>query len=249
MRRNAQTGEFMKKVIYWAGDSTVKQNDIASYPQSGIGQGFELYIRRDIFVDNRAENGRSTKSFIDEGRLRAIEADIQKGDFLFIQFGHNDEKPDEERHTDPFSSYQTNLTVFAEAALNKGAFPVFITPLYRRLFRENNTLIPNTHLDYPDAMITLGKHLSIPVIDLCEASRMLIEEAGPETTKPWFLHLSKGRYVNYPDGREDNTHLSYEGAVVFAGLIAKELRHLGGIYEELLLPLDVEKEDPALLID
>lgn len=240
----------MKPIIYWAGDSTVKQNDITSFPQSGIGQGFSLYIKKGIFIDNRAENGRSTKSFIEEGILDTISKDIKEGDFLFIQFGHNDEKPDAERHTEAFGSYQENLKTYIKAATDKGAYPVLITSLYRRLFQEDGkTLIEGTHENYPEAMIAVGKECQVPVIDLCTLSKALIEKNGPEISKRWFLHVPAGRYANFPDGKADNSHLTYEGCVVFSGLIAAELRKLGGVYAEILLPLNEEKENPALLID
>ncbi|MBP3543352.1 MAG: rhamnogalacturonan acetylesterase [Lachnospiraceae bacterium] len=240
----------MKPIIYWAGDSTVKQNDITSYPQTGIGQGFSLYAKKGIFIDNRAENGRSSKSFINEGILAAIEKDIKAGDFLFIQFGHNDEKPDEERHTEAFGSYQEYLKQYIKVARDKGAYPVLITSLYRRQFQaDEKTLVPATHQNYPEAMIALAKECNVPVIDLCSLSKDLIEKSGPEVSKRWFMHLPAGRYPNYPENKADNSHLVYEGAVVFAGLIATELRKLGGIYEDILVPLDGEKENPALLID
>lgn len=235
--------------VFWAGDSTVKQNDITSYPQTGIGQGFSLYTKKEIIIMNQAENGRSTKSFINEGRLATIDQEIQSGDFLFIQFGHNDEKPDEERHTDPFTSYQENLLAFIEVARKHNAHPVLITPLYRRLFTSAETLIDNTHLEYPEAMIELGKKHNVPVIDLCSLSKVFIEELGDEGSKPLFMHLKPLTYKNYPEGKEDNTHLRYEGAVSFAGMIADELRKLGGIYTDLLLPLGGEKENASLLID
>lgn len=240
----------MKPIIYWAGDSTVKQNDITSYPQSGIGQGFSLYVKKGIFIDNRAENGRSSKSFIDEGILASIEKDIKAGDFFFIQFGHNDEKPDAERHTEAFGSYQEYLKQYIKVARDKGAYPVLITSLYRRQFqKDGKTLVPATHQNYPEAMISLAKECDVPVIDLCRLSKELIEKTGFEASKRWFMHLPAGVYPNHPDGKEDNSHLVYEGAVVFSGLIAAELRKLGGIYEDILVPLDGEKENPALLVD
>lgn len=240
----------MKPVIYWAGDSTVKQNDITTYPQGGIGQGFALYAKKGIFIDNRAENGRSSKSFIEEGILDTIARDIQKGDFLFIQFGHNDEKPDEERHTEAFGSYQDYLKQYIKTATDKGAYPVLITSLYRRHFQtDGKTLVPDTHQNYPEAMLAVGKECGVPVIDLCSLSKDFIEKNGPEISKNWFLHLPAGKYPNFPDGRTDNSHLTYEGCVVFSGLIAAELRKLGGIYAELLIPAQAEKENPALLID
>lgn len=239
----------MNHTIFWAGDSTVKQNDFTSFPQTGIGQGLPLYLKREVKVSNYAQNGRSTKSFIAEGRLQAIEKNIKEDDFLFIQFGHNDEKPDEERHTEPFGSFTENLKLFIEVAVKHKAHPVLITPLYRRLFDNNETLVENTHFDYPDAMLALGRELSVPVIDLCKLSKELIEKTGDEKSKPWFMHLAPMEYSNYPEGKQDNTHLRYDGAVTFAGIIASELRNLGGRYEELLLPLDGETEDAALLID
>lgn len=236
-------------IIYWAGDSTVKQNDITSYPQSGIGQGLMLYIKKGIFIDNRAENGRSSKSFIEEGRLASIAEDIQKDDFLFIEFGHNDEKSDAERHTDPYTTYQDYLTAYIQTALEKSAHPVLITSLYRRLFEKNGLLAENTHFDYPQAMKELGKKFSVPVIDLCSLSKELIQKTGAKKSKVWFMHLPPQKYSNYPDGKQDNSHLTYEGAVIFAGLIAKELRKLGGIYAELLIPEDAQKEDAFFLKD
>jgi lysophospholipase L1-like esterase len=235
--------------LFWAGDSTVKQNDYTSYPQTGMGQGLPLYLKKDIAIVNRAENGRSTKSFIQEGRLTQIRDELSEGDFLFIQFGHNDEKPDEERHTDAFSTYQEYLTEFVQVAQDKKAHPIFITSLYRRLFDENGVLIENTHLDYPQAMIELGDKLQVPVIDLCKLSKKLIQETGIEQTKDWFMNLPSGRYKNFPEGKEDNSHLQYEGAVTFAGIIATELRKIGGVYKELLLPQQLEQEDASLLRD
>ena len=119
-------------IIYWAGDSTVQTNRIATYPQTGIGQVFPLYIKEEIVVSNHAKNGRSTKSFMDEGRLAAIEEKIGEGDFLFIQFGHNDWNEKPERHTVAFGDYQDNLKLFISKAREKKAFPVLITPVYRR---------------------------------------------------------------------------------------------------------------------
>ena len=235
--------------IIWAGDSTVKQNDYTSFPQTGIGQGMPLYLKKDTIILNRAENGRSTKSFIEEGRLHSIDSEIQKGDFLFIQFGHNDEKPDIKRHTDAYTTYQENLLKFVEVARKHDAHPVFITSLYRRLFDEQGVLIEGTHLDYPQAMIDLGKKINVPVIDLCSLSKELIQTAGVEKSKAWFMHLAPNEFDNYPLGKTDNSHLQYLGAVTFAKIIAKELKSLGGIYEELLLPTTTEKEDALLLKD
>lgn len=243
-------GIVMATRIFWAGDSTVKQNYYMSFPQTGIGQAYGLFLKKNIKIENFAENGRSTKSFIDEGRLDYIDKAIKEGDFLYIQFGHNDEKPDEARHTDSFTSYQDNLRKFVEVARRHKAYPLFITSLYRRLFNDDKkTLVEGTHKDYPQAMIALAGELNVPVVDLCSLSRKKIEEAGYETTKQWFLHVPAGVYPNFPDGKEDNSHLKYEGAYVFSHIIADEVKKIGGVYADVLVNPDENLEDPALLID
>jgi len=240
----------MENRIFWAGDSTVKQNDYTCFPQTGMGQAFALFIKRNVRIENYAQNGRSTKSFIAEGRLAAIDRKIKEGDFLFIQFGHNDEKLDKDRHTDAFKDYQENLIKFIDVAKKHGANPVLITPLYRRLFNEDGkTLVPNTHLEYPQAMIQLGEKLNVAVIDLCLKSKALIEEVGDEVSKEWFNYVPAGKYPNFPEGKEDNSHLRYEGAYRFCMIVAEELKQLGDIYKELLLNPDEDSENPELLID
>ncbi len=226
----------MTSRIFYAGDSTVAQNNIFSYPQTGIGQMLPLYLKQQYIIQNYGVNGRSTKSFMDEGRLRAIEQEIREGDFLFIQFGHNDEKiEDPARYCAPYGAYQENLETFINVAREHKAHPVLITSLYRRLFDEEGTLIENTHGEYPDAMKEVGKRLDVPVIDLCELSRKLLIETGDEASRKWFMNFAEGLYENFPEGKTDNTHLRGEGAMCFAGMIAGELKKLGGIYEELLL--------------
>lgn len=241
----------METRIFWAGDSTVKQNNYTSFPQTGIGQAFSLFIKQSIRIENYAQNGRSTKSFIDENRLAAIEKRIGEGDFLFIQFGHNDEKiQDPARYTESYGSYQENLKKFIDVARQHGAHPVLITPLYRRKFNaDGKTLVEGTHKDYPQAMIDLGKRENVPVIDLCTASKALIEQYGDEATRKWFMHVEAGIYPHFPEGKEDDTHLQYEGAFRFGKLIAEGLEKLGGIYADLLIEPDSDYEDPALLID
>ena len=221
--------------IFWAGDSTVKQNDISSYPQTGIGQGMLLYVKKDIQIRNFAENGRSTKSFIDENRLDMIQKEIGAGDMLFIQFGHNDEKPDEERHTDPDTTFKENLRKFIKVARDASAYPVLITPLYRRIFVSEHELTKDTHGEYPRAIKEVGDELNVPVIDLCEISRQFIAKCGDEPSKRYFMHLAEKEYPNFPEGKKDNTHLRYEGAVESAGMIASELNTLSGIYSDILV--------------
>ncbi len=232
----------MGTILYWIGDSTVKRNNITRYPQTGIGQMFSLFLKPEISLKNLAENGRSTKSFLDEGRFLPVEESIKEGDYLFIQFGHNDEKKnDPERFTEPFGEYRGNLLHFIRTARERGANPLLITPLYRRLFQEDGRLAKNCHLDYPEAMKAVAVETNTPLIDLCTLSRSTIEHAGQEVSASWFMNLPKEIYHNYPEGLVDNTHLQPRGAIIFGSLIADGLLQLGGGYKELLVPL--EKDD------
>ncbi len=215
----------MKKII-WVGDSTVAFNQIASYPQTGIGQEFGRYIKRDWVVLDYAKNGESSKSFYDGGLFEPAKEVMEEGDLLLIEFGHNDEKPDERRRTEPRSSYQEYLMEYIRAAREKKAQPVLITPLSRRLFGEDGK-IENSHGDYPAAVIELGEREGVPVVDLTERSRVLYETAGDEASRKWFVY-------DHKKNRQDNTHLHYEGAVRMAGLVADGFRDLGGIYKDIL---------------
>ena len=215
-------------IIFWAGDSTVAFNHIDSYPQTGIGQVFNLYLQEGFDVRDYAVNGRSTKSFIDEGRLERIEHEICEGDFLFIQFGHNDEKEqDPERFAAPFGDYQNNLRAFIEVARSHKAQPVLITPLERRHFDQKTGLIIPSHGEYPAAMIQVAEEEKVPCIDLNRSSRELMNSLGDDASKELFVHVPAGKYAAFPEGKSDNTHLQYHGAVIFAGLIAKELADSG----------------------
>jgi lysophospholipase L1-like esterase len=224
--------EIMKKLI-WVGDSTVAFNGAGTYPQTGIGQEFDRYLKRDYVVFDFAKNGASSKSFYDAGRFEPAEEIMEEGDFLFIQFGHNDEKPQEDRHTEPDTTYQEYLMRYVDAARKKGAVPVLITPLSRRLFQEDGT-IQNSHGAYPAAVKALAEREHLAVIDLTEKSRILYEKTGDMESRKWFMYFPLGTYENYTKDMKDNTHLHYEGAVKMGGLVAEGLKELGGIYAEML---------------
>lgn len=222
--------------IFWAGDSTVKQNSIVTFPQTGIGQAFTRYIDRErVRVENHAENGRSTKSFIDEGRMAPIYDRITKGDFLFVQFGHNDEKSnDPTRYTDPETAFQENLEKFVNVARNKGATPVFITPVTR--FHMGDAGDEYRHVRWAAAVKEAGQRLGVAVIDLTMRSEQLMLSMGEAARTAFYMNLPAGAYPHFPSGQRDNTHLQPAGALAYAGLIARELKRLGGDYAALLCP-------------
>lgn len=208
--------------IHYIGDSTVARNTINSYPQTGLSQGLARYTRGDVVIRSYAKNGRSTKSFLAEGRFLPVEQAMKPGDFLFIQFGHNDEKPDPARHTDPDTSFRDNLRLFIAAARKAGALPVLITPIARRLFDEAGNFLPGSHGAYPQAMRETGRETETPVIDLTVATERWLPTLGEEASRPLFV---------WP---KDNTHLKPEGAVRIAGFLAQGLRDLGQPYASLL---------------
>ncbi len=221
--------------IFWAGDSTVQTNDYSTYPQTGIGQVFPLFIKEAYCVENHAKNGRSTKSFMDEGRLKAIEERIGEGDFLFIQFGHNDEKSaDPTRYTDPHTTYVDNLGIFIRVAKDHGAYPVLITPIERRCFEEDGTLGPGAHGEYVAGMKQAAEKYDVPLVDLYSMSREALVKAGEKNSRRWHMFFPAGEYTQHPEESRDNTHLRYEGAINYAGMIARGLRQLGGRYAEIV---------------
>ncbi|TCT15381.1 lysophospholipase L1-like esterase [Natranaerovirga pectinivora] len=223
-----------KTKVFLAGDSTVAYNDISTYPQTGWGQVLQMYLKDNVQVVNYAKNGRSSKSFIHEGLLDEIENEISENDFLLIQFGHNDQKEEEHRRTEPFTTYQYYLSQYIDVAINHNAYPIFITPLYRRHFDDKGNIKDKVHLDFPDAMEALAKDFGVPIIDLCNKSKNLFELIGDAESRKLFMHLKKGTYKNYPEGKEDDTHLNYEGAITVAGLIVDGLKALGERYLELV---------------
>lgn len=217
--------------IFLAGDSTVATNYEATFPQTGWGQVLCNFINGPVLIKNHAMNGRSTKSFIDQGRLTAILNEITTDDFLFIQFGHNDQKKDDpERYTDPNTSYKDNLKLFINGAKDRGATPVLISPVTRRNFDANEKII-NPHVGYYEAVTELAKELDVAYIDLFMKSKLLLEELGDEKSKELFLWLKPGEYENFKDGITDNTHFTLKGAYEIAKLVIE------GIKEENIVPL------------
>jgi lysophospholipase L1-like esterase len=217
--------------VYLAGDSTVSDYSRNVAPRTGWGQVFNRFFDDKIVVKNEASSGRSSKSFIDEGRLVSVLNQIEKGDYLFIQFGHNDEKiEDPSRYTEPYSTYKSYLKQYIDGARAKQAIPVLVTPVERRRFTEEG-IARDSHGEYPAAMKELSLKENVPVIDLTLKSKALFQELGPDRTKDVFLWLEAGENENYPNGIQDNTHFQEAGAEKIARLV------LEGIKESKLVPL------------
>lgn len=212
-------------IVYIIGDSLAATKLESKKPETGWGEMMHHFLPDNYQIENHAINGRSTKSFIAEGRLDVIKENIKKGDLLLIQFGHNDQKKEDPlRFTEPFSDYQANLSQMIQVALSKQAKPILITPVSRRSFVYDNVLDGYTLGDYPDSMRMVSKMHHIPLIDIYEVTQALISSLGDEGSKRLFLHLDENTHPNYPNGIKDNTHLSKEGAELIASLIALELK-------------------------
>ncbi len=222
--------------IYLIGDSTVADKPLVGNPERGWGEALPLFLNKGVVVDNRARNGRSTKSFIDEGLWEDVRTDLQPGDFVLIQFGHNDAKTeDPRRYADPDTAYQQNLRRFVLDTRSHGATPILITPVVRRRF-DTAGVFYDVHGRYPDAVRAVGRELDVPVIDLHEMSTRLLRRLGSEQSKKLFLFVPEGVFSGFPEGRTDNTHFSWEGARTMAELVVEDIRAHGGSLASVLSP-------------
>ncbi len=212
--------------IYIAGDSTASHYGEDRAPRKGWAQVFDSMFDDKIEIRNEAASGRSSKSFIEEGRLDNILTQIEEKDYLFIQFGHNDSKSnDPTRYTEPFTTYKSYLKQYIDGAREKGAYPVLLTPVERRGFTEDGQAKPS-HGEYPEAMKELGLEEQVPVIDMSEKTMELYNQLGPEESKNLFMWLEEGEHPNYPEGVSDNTHFQEYGAEQIAKLVAESVYEL-----------------------
>lgn len=210
------------RTIYLIGDSTVDTN---SLPFMGWGGALQPLTAEDVIVKNHALSGRSSKSFWNEGHFQPVQESMKAGDLLMIQFGHNDEKDDAERHTDPETTMKAYLNRYIDAALSRGVQPVLLTPVCRRYFTGDHSLM-YTHGEYARAIRELAKERQIPLIDLKLLSRAKYLELGEEKTAALFVRLAPGEHPDFPDGHDDKTHFNAYGAAVIAKLVTGAMREM-----------------------
>jgi lysophospholipase L1-like esterase len=210
--------------VFLAGDSTMAQKQPDKRPETGWGEVLvKFFDAGRVRVDNRAQNGRSTKTFINEGRWQAIVDELKPGDYVFIQFGHNDESKEKgERYTPP-EEYRRNLLRFVADVRAKGGVPVLLTPVMRRRFDPQGNF-QDTHGEYPDIVRAVAAEQRVALIDMHRKSEKVLKEYGPEASRKLFLQLKTGENPNYPKGVEDNTHFSPLGAEVMAELAVEGIK-------------------------
>ncbi len=230
-----------KTKVYLIGDSTIAIKETKAYPETGWGMPFAYFFDSTIEVDNRAKNGRSTRTFMSENRWQPVVDDLQEGDYVFIQFGHNDESKEKvDRYVTP-EQFKINLTKFVDDTRGKKALPVLITAVARRRFDNTNHIVDG-HGVYTQIARDLAKELNVPMIDLQKSSTALLEKMGVENSKLMFMHLEKGEHPNYPDGREDNTHFTEFGARKIAQLVLADVRNLNLDLVNHIVKPEVKKE-------
>lgn len=212
------------RAVYIAGDSTAALKGPGEWPMAGWGEYLQEYLGPEVRIENRAINGRSTRSFLAEGRLADIEQDLGSGDFLLIQFGHNDQKiEDPARYTDPHTEYRHNLKTFIESARSRGGIPVLLTSVSRRRFTAEGEPDPQAVGPYPGAVREVAEETGTLLLDIFAASQQLYGSLGVEESAKLFMHLPPGSHPNYPGGITDDTHFCRAGAQRIASLVAQAL--------------------------
>lgn len=213
--------------LYVIGDSTAAAYDASRYPLTGWAQVLqEQFDETKLVVVDRAISGRSSKSYFEDQAWRTVSEALREGDYLFIQFGHNDSKDsDPNRYTDPDSTYKHFLRVFIYTAKAKGAIPVLLTPINRFSWKSDTRMKP-THGDYPRAVRQLARECRVPLIDMEKRTRKHFQAVGKEEAREYFLYLEPGEYPAYPDGKNDGTHLHQIGAQAVSSLAADGIKKL-----------------------
>ena len=211
--------------IFLAGDSTIAQKLASKRPETGWGEALQQYFDIDqARVVNLARNGRSTLSFRSEGRWDALLAELKPGDYVLVQFGHNDEKSENPSvYADVRTDYPANLARFVKEVRAKGGHPVLLTPVARRRFAADGT-VQDTHGAYPDAVRAVARAESVPLIDMTRRSTEVLREYGEARSRSLFLHVDSAGHPNYPRGVRDDTHFSPLGAEVMARQVVEGIR-------------------------
>lgn len=217
-----------RKVRVWMiGDSTMCYYEPSRAPLMGWGMPFAGFFDSSVIIENRARGGRSTRTFISENRWNPIVDSAKAGDYVLIQFGHNDEAK-EERYKDRYTSpedYRKNLEKFITEARLKKANPILITPVTRMRFDKEGK-IQETHKEYSAIVLEVAAAKQVLVIDLDKLSRELLQQLGPEASKLLFMQLESGEHPNYPDGSKDNTHFNELGARKMAQIVLAEMKRM-----------------------
>ncbi|TKC00508.1 rhamnogalacturonan acetylesterase [Pedobacter cryophilus] len=226
--------------VYLIGDSTLSIKDKRTYPETGWGMPFTQFFDKNIKINNRAMNGRSTSSFIKENRWQPVLETLKEGDYVFIQFGHNDEVSTKKTYTTP-EEFKANLLLYVSETRAKKGIPVLITPVARRKFDAEGKVV-DTHQEYAQLVREVASKNQVPLIDLSVKSMELLQNYGIEKSKYLFNHLEAGQNPNYPNGKTDDTHFNELGARLMAQLVLAEIKNLNlSLVNQIVKPVEPKK--------
>lgn len=209
--------------IFIAGDSTASIKETKAFPEHGWGMPFVYFWDSTVTVVNKAKNGRSTSSFRNEGLWKQITDEAGEGDYVFIQFGHNDEVPTKKTATTP-DQFKSNLKKFIAETREKKAIPVLLTSMARRKFDSTGKIV-GTHDEYMKITRAVAKEENTVLLDMDVLTQQLYQQLGPENSALLFMQLKPGEHPNHPKGKDDNTHFNEFGARLVAQLVLKEIRN------------------------
>ncbi|WP_117170023.1 OmpL47-type beta-barrel domain-containing protein [Paraliobacillus sediminis] len=231
--------------IYVASDSTAQTYDPYWKPQAGWGQMLDRFLSTDVTVDNQAIGGRSSKTFVTEGRLDTILRDIQPEDYLLIQFGHNDSTSSRPERYVTVEQYKDYLETYVTGVRQRGGIPVLVTPVGRRDFNASNGQFNVSFPEYIKGMEEVAEDLDVLLVDLSALSRAYYNEIGPEGTRSVFLHADAGVYSAFPDGVQDDTHFQEYGAIQIAKLLSSGIKELDTKLASLVADVTLPEAVPA----
>lgn len=223
--KNSAAKKDSRPTIHLCGDSTCAPKDMSKgSPERGWGMMFPNFCDDGVQIINHARNGRSTKSFRDLGHWERVMKNLKPGDYVFLQFGHNDAKEDDPvRYAAPWGAYQDNLRRYIDEVRAAGATPVLLTPVSRRWFK-GGVLDENCHTDYPAAMAAVAAEKNVILLDIYADTRDWLKALGDEGSKPYFMQLAPGEYEAFPEGRNDNTHTVESGAYEVASMVVARIK-------------------------
>jgi lysophospholipase L1-like esterase len=226
--------------IFLAGDSTMASKLETKRPETGWGEQLQKHFdEKRVRIDNHAANGRSTRTFISEGRWQTLIDKVKAGDYVLIQFGHNDQSKEKvDRYTPP-DDFRHNLGRFVAEVRARKATPVLLTPVMRRRFDKDGKFY-DVHGEYPDLTRRVAAEQKVALIDMHRMSEKVLVKYGPEESRKLFLQLKAGENPNYPQGVDDNTHFNPLGADIMAALAVDSFRE-----QKLGLSMMLKKADAA----
>ncbi len=211
--------------VFLIGDSTMADKIPADFPETGWGMPFAKLFNEAVEVQNHAYNGRSTKSFRREGRWAKVQVQLKKGDYVIIQFGHNDAKAsDTSRFAPAQTEFRANLIRYVKETRAAGATPILLTPTQRRKFDSTGAFV-DQHADYPSVVREVAAQEKVLLVDVEKSSKVMIQQEGPEGAKKLFLHYPVGIFKKFMKGVSDDTHFSPYGATRIANIVAEAINN------------------------